>query len=108
MKFNKNTIYQLLTVILLAVYCLNTTSCANTQGAPTGGLKDTLPPVVLSAMPPAGSTNIPLEKTKIEITFNEFIEVKEAFKNVFLSPPQSKAPKTKIKGKKNGKSRCKA
>ncbi|MBQ5864192.1 MAG: Ig-like domain-containing protein [Bacteroidales bacterium] len=99
MKFNKNTIYQLLTVILLAVYCLNTTSCANTQGAPTGGLKDTLPPVVLSAMPPAGSTNIPLEKTKIEITFNEFIEVKEAFKNVFLSPPQSKAPKTKIKGK---------
>lgn len=99
MAINKSIIYQILTVLLIAVYCLNTTSCANTKGAPTGGLKDTIPPMIVETIPPNGSVNVPREKAKIEITFNEFIEIKDAYKNVFLSPPQQKSPKTKIKGK---------
>ncbi len=99
MKINKYYIPQTLTVIAIVLYCLNLTSCANTQGAPTGGLKDTLAPVVVEEIPPCGALNVPTQKTKIEITFNEFIEVKDAFKNIVLSPPQIKAPKTKIKGK---------
>lgn len=99
MGIKKSILYQVLIVLSIAVYCLNTSSCANTKGAPTGGLKDTIPPVIVETLPPNGAVNVPRENTKIEITFDEFIEIKDAYKNVFLSPPQQKSPKTKIKGK---------
>lgn len=99
MGIKKSILYQVFIVLSIAVYCLNTSSCANTKGAPTGGLKDTIPPVIVETLPPNGAVNVPRENTKIEITFDEFIEIKDAYKNVFLSPPQQKSPKTKIKGK---------
>lgn len=85
--------------ILIAAYCLHTSSCANTSGAPTGGPKDSIPPVIIAAIPDTNSRNVPTVKTQIVLTFNEYVQLKEANKNIFLSPPQQKAPKTKIKGK---------
>ena len=73
-------------------------SCANTTTPPTGGPKDTIPPLITEIYPALGQTNVPQSKTKLEIKFNEYVVVKDP-KSLFLSPPLEKAPKFKIKGK---------
>lgn len=73
-------------------------SCANTTQAPTGGPKDTIPPVIVNTVPLSGAVNVPVHKTKLEIEFNEYVVVKDP-KSIFLSPPLEKAPLNKIKGK---------
>lgn len=92
-------ICKLLTIIMLAAYCLHSSSCANTRGAPTGGPKDTIPPVVLNMKPDSNAINFPVVKGKITITFDEYVQLKDPSKNIILSPPQKKRPKTSIKGK---------
>ena len=84
---------------MLAAYCLHSSSCANTRGAPTGGPKDTIPPVVLNMEPDSNAINFPVVKGKITITFDEYVQLKDPSKNIILSPPQKKRPKTSIKGK---------
>ena len=73
-------------------------SCANTTTPPSGGPKDTIPPLITEIYPELGMTDVPVHGTKLEIKFNEYVVVKDA-KSIFLSPPQEKAPKYKIKGK---------
>jgi len=73
-------------------------SCANTTQAPTGGKRDTIPPVITKIEPRPGTTNVPVHGAKIYIGFNEFVTVKDG-KGIYLSPPQEKAPKYKTKGK---------
>ena len=73
-------------------------SCANTQTPPSGGPKDTIPPVIEEIYPYIGQTQIPTHKTQLKITFNEYVQVKDA-KSLFLSPPLEKSPKYKMKGK---------
>lgn len=73
-------------------------SCANTTTPPSGGPKDTIPPVITKLDPADGSINIPTHKTKLELTFNEYVVVKDP-KSLFLSPPLEKAPKYKIQNK---------
>ena len=73
-------------------------SCANTTTPPSGGPKDTIPPVIVKLDPMDGSVNIPTRKTKLELTFNEYVVVKDP-KSLYLSPPLEKAPKYKIQNK---------
>ena len=73
-------------------------SCANTTTPPSGGPKDTIPPIVTKIYPAIGQINVPTEKTKLEIVFNEYVQVKDP-KSLFLSPPLEKSPKHKLKGK---------
>ena len=73
-------------------------SCANTTTPPSGGPKDTIPPVITEIYPALGAVNIPVSKTKLVLGFNEYVTVKDA-KSLFLSPPLEKAPKYKLKGK---------
>ncbi len=73
-------------------------SCANTTTPPSGGPKDTIPPVVTAIYPGLGATNIPTTKTKLILQFNEYVKVKDA-KSLFLSPPLEKTPKYRMKGK---------
>ena len=70
--------------------------CANAV-APTGGPKDTAPPVVVQAVPENNSTNF-IGK-KIEITFDEYITLENANQNVLISPPLSEKPDIKLKNK---------
>lgn len=72
-------------------------SCANTTQAPTGGLKDTIPPLIIGINPLPGSVNVPVN-TKLVFRFDEYVTIKNP-KNIFLSPPQAKAPKARIKDK---------
>lgn len=73
-------------------------SCANTTTPPSGGPKDTLPPLITEITPFPGSINVPVHKTKLYLKFNEYVTVKDP-KSLYLSPPLEKAPKFKLKGK---------
>lgn len=70
--------------------------CANAV-APTGGPKDSTPPVVVEAVPQNHSVNF-IGK-KIEITFDEYITLENAKQNVLISPPMSEHPDVKLKNK---------
>ena len=73
-------------------------SCANTTTPPSGGPKDTIPPVITKLFPYPGTTMVPVHKTQLTFTFNEYVVVKDQ-QSIFLSPPMEKSPKYKIKGK---------
>ena len=73
-------------------------SCANTTTPPSGGPKDTIPPVITELYPLPEAVGVPVEKTQLKMTFNEYVVVKDA-KSLYLSPPMEKSPKYKIKGK---------
>ena len=72
--------------------------CANTTTPPTGGPKDTIPPVLTKVAPLPATVNVPTKKTKLRFTFNEYVKVKDA-NGIFLSPPLEKKPKSAIHGK---------
>ena len=72
--------------------------CANTTTPPTGGPKDTIPPVLLKTSPLPGAVNVPTHKTLLKFTFDEYVVVKDA-NNIFLSPPLEKKPKYRLSGK---------
>ena len=73
-------------------------SCANTTQAPTGGDKDTIPPLIIDINPLPGTVNVPTVGTKIVFRFDEYVTIKEQ-KNIFLSPPPEKPLKARIKDK---------
>lgn len=73
-------------------------SCANTTTPPSGGPKDTIPPLVTEIYPAVGQVNIPTHKTQLAVKFNEYVVVKDP-KSLFLSPPLEKSPHFKLKGK---------
>ena len=72
--------------------------CANTTTPPTGGPKDTIPPVLVKTAPLPGAVNVPTHKTLLKFTFDEYVVVKDA-NNIFLSPPLEKKPKYRMSGK---------
>ena len=73
-------------------------SCANTTTPPSGGPKDTIPPVITEIYPVIGQVNVPTHQTKLKIEFNEYVKVKDP-KSLFLSPPLEKSPQFKMQGK---------
>ncbi len=85
-------------VLLILGAMIFSHGCANTTTPPSGGPKDTIPPIITAIYPGLGATNIPREKTKLILEFNEYVKVKDG-KSLFLSPPMEKAPKYKLKGK---------
>lgn len=65
--------------------------------APSGGLKDTLAPVLLRSVPANNSKNFKGEK--LSLTFNEYIVLKDIQKKLVVSPPMIKRPEIIQKGK---------
>ncbi|MEC9195661.1 MAG: Ig-like domain-containing protein, partial [Bacteroidota bacterium] len=55
------------------------------KSIPTGGLKDTLPPIMINASPKMNT--VFFDKEKIIITFDEFIKLKDISKQLIISPP---------------------
>lgn len=70
--------------------------CANIV-PPTGGLKDTIPPRIISSNPPLYSTEV--TPSRITIVFDEFIELKNLQQQFLISPPQEERPKITQRGK---------
>lgn len=73
-------------VVLMATILV---SCAN-RGTPTGGEKDTDPPVILKATPENFSTNF--KGDEIKIYFDEYVKIKDVNKQLIISPPMDTEP----------------
>ena len=80
----KNNFKYILLLLVLAM-----TSCAK-RGSITGGLKDTLAPVLKMSFPKNFSTNF--KGTEIKLTFDEFIKLKDLKKQLIISPPLKNEP----------------
>jgi len=87
--------YLLLSVSIGAL--LFSPSCANTSTPPSGGPKDTLPPVLVGTMPPYNSINFSAKR--IEVKFNEYVKLNDVVNQIFFSPPQAKRPQAMVRGK---------
>lgn len=76
-------------------------SCANTSTPPSGGPRDTIPPVMVESEPLPNATMISTlpKKNNIVVTFDEFVVLKDPLTNFFLSPPTEKKIQSRIKGK---------
>lgn len=59
--------------------------CAR-RGTPTGGPKDSIPPVLLEALPAINTINF--KSKKIKLVFDEYVTLKDLKKNLIVSPPQ--------------------
>ena len=94
MNKNKRHINRLL---LTAIAVITLHACANRGQGPEGGPKDETPPSVVKSMPSNKALNI--KKGKVEITFDENINVLKASENVIISPPQREMPDIKSYGK---------
>ena len=84
-----------------AIYCLATiailVSCANRGIGPQGGPKDSIPPVPLRSVPEIGALNF--KDKRIEVTFDEYIQLNNIAGNLLMSPPQQNAPDVRARGK---------
>ncbi|MCF0173716.1 MAG: Ig-like domain-containing protein [Bacteroidales bacterium] len=93
----KNFIPLLVALAILLPLIFIPGGCANTSTPPSGGPKDTIPPVIKKVSPLPGDTLVS-RKTKVVFTFNEYVKIKSAA-NILLSPPQQKRPTSKVKEK---------
>ena len=100
MRMNKklSKFLPLIPAVLVLGVMMFPSGCANTTTPPSGGPKDTIPPVLLKTSPLPGTVNVPTHKTQIKFTFDEYVVVKDP-SNIFLSPPLEKKPKYKMQGK---------
>ncbi len=81
---------------VLAACCISAggSGCAQ-MGAISGGAKDSLPPVLVSATPKLSSVNI--STNKISLGFDEYIELQELQGNLIISPLPKTSPEISSK-----------
>ncbi len=75
------------TSIIFLVLVFSVGGCAN-QTTPTGGPKDELPPLLQNSSPPNNGKNF--KGKKIELTFNEDVQLKEAKEQIIITPSPGK------------------
>jgi uncharacterized protein (DUF2141 family) len=68
---------------------LSFVDCAK-KGTPSGGLRDTIPPVIVNSSPENYSINF--TGNEIEIRFDEYIKLKDISKELIISPPMKFTP----------------
>jgi uncharacterized protein (DUF2141 family) len=71
-------------------------SCAQVV-APGGGPRDTYAPKVVKYRPDSATTNF--QSRSIELTFDEYIQLKDINNQLIISPPLEKTPEIKVKNK---------
>lgn len=75
--------YFFLMIVVLLVGCAK-------RGTITGGLKDTIAPILKSSVPKNYSTQF--KGNNIRLTFDEYIKLKDVNKQLIVSPPMKNAP----------------
>ena len=68
----------------VVIIILLTSNCAR-KGRPSGGLKDSIAPIMVTANPPYKSINF--SSKKIKISFDEYITLKNLSQQLIISPP---------------------
>lgn len=81
---------------LLSLTALIVTSCASI-GRPEGGPRDEEPPVFVSSTPAPGAVNV--DARRMNVVFNENIQLEDAFNKVVASPPGKTPPTVRANGK---------
>lgn len=76
-------------ILILVLLAIGIASCAN-RGTPTGGEKDTEPPVIKQSVPKNFSTNF--KGKEIRIYFDEYVKIKDIRKQLIVSPPMDLDP----------------
>lgn len=94
MNNNKNHIIHKITLLLGGILLLS--SCAQIV-SPGGGAKDILPPKTSKYIPDSAQLNF--NSRIIEITFDEYIQLKDLNNQLIISPMFSKTPEIAVKGK---------
>ncbi|MDE6866394.1 MAG: Ig-like domain-containing protein, partial [Muribaculaceae bacterium] len=87
----------LVVVLIFVTMISGMAGCANI-GNPSGGPRDEDPPIFITADPLPGSLNV--KKTRQTLTFNELVNVKDAFSKVVVSPVGKSVPKVMASGRK--------
>ena len=87
---------QILKLLIPASLTLYALACA-TIVTPTGGPKDITPPKMVSSQPKDLATNF--KGNKLILNFDEYIQLKTPEKFLLISPPLSKLPDIKVKGR---------
>ena len=87
-QHHSNT-YRLLYIPIVFLFLLSFTDCAK-KGRPSGGLRDTIAPVILRSAPENFTINF--KNNEIRITFDEFIKLKDISKELIISPPLKYPP----------------
>ncbi|HCI55695.1 MAG TPA: Ig-like domain-containing domain [Bacteroidales bacterium] len=82
--------------ILIVSVIIFTASCAKIV-SPSGGPKDTEPPVIIKSIPPSGA--VLFKGNTITITFNEYIVLDKLNEKFMISPPMEQKPNITVKGK---------
>lgn len=80
---------RLLLIFILFLFSLSFTDCAK-RGRPSGGLKDSIPPVIVKSSPENYSINF--DKNEIRIYFDEYIKLKDLNQELIISPPFENQP----------------
>jgi len=79
------SIFKLICLLVLVIF----SSCAK-RGNITGGLKDTIAPVLKSSFPKNGSVNF--NGKEIQLVFDEYVKLKNINKQLIISPPMKSHP----------------
>ncbi len=77
-----------LSIIVLVLWVISSTHCAK-RGTPTGGLKDSIPPVLVSANPALNKINFDAEK--VVMVFDEYVKLNDIANQLIVSPPMEKS-----------------
>ena len=87
------TIGKYISILLISSFFLfgifSGPGCANIV-PPGGGPRDSLPPMLVSALPKDSALKV--DQQKVVITFNEFVELKNTSEQVLISPYPAKQP----------------
>lgn len=84
--------------LLLCILMLGVVACANRGVGPQGGPKDETPPKIVKEVPENGTVDY--HDKKIEITFDEYLQLNDVANQVLISPPQQRPPEVRAVGKK--------
>lgn len=85
-KHMRCNFFKLLFLLVLTGSFFN---CAR-RGTPTGGPKDSIPPILTKAVPDIETINF--DETKIKIYFDEYVKLNDVKKKLVISPPQKYDP----------------
>lgn len=85
-------------LIFAAVTLLALGACANMAQGPTGGKADATPPQLRYSTPKNGALEV--NTSRVEIVFDEYLQLNDPSKNLIVSPPQKINPSAKAVGKK--------
>jgi hypothetical protein len=76
-------------VFISSIIVVSSPGCANII-PPSGGFRDSLPPVLRKVSPPDSSINF--KETRITLTFDEFVEIQGIQENLLVSPTPKVIP----------------